>query len=131
MTNNETWSYRHLMLGKSSLLRAVTFPLAEQLEVDLPGRTERTPLDDNPTGPMSLKERPTNTLSAIELLTGVLVFLGGWGAKRFLDDIYDLKIRPRFRALLGEKLSPIVQPPPHVPAPRKHYCFVVGLWYPD
>lgn len=102
--------------------------MAEQLESDFPHGSE--PPQEDQDGPLSVKPRYTNALSAIELLTGVLIFLGSWGAKRFLDEIYDVRIRPRFRAMLGEKLQPIVQPPADVPAPRKHYCLVLGLWHP-
>lgn len=130
MTSEQSWSYMHLMSGGASHLKEVTIPLAERLEAEFPGGTEHTPLDGKENGPMSMKARYTNTLSTIEMLTGVCVFLGSWGAKRFLDDIYDLKVRPHLRKLLGEKLSPIVQPPANVPAPKKHYCLVLGLWYP-
>jgi hypothetical protein len=129
MTTDEPWSYTVLFSGGSSHLRQLSLPFAEVLEAGLPDRSAVPPIHRTSASPLFLEGRHRNELSALEALAGVLLFLSTWGAKRILDDIYEVKIRPGFRALLGENLPRIEDANRPSFAPPKHYCAVLAIWH--
>jgi hypothetical protein len=93
------WSYTILTVGNSRFIRGVSVPLSEALEAEFPGR--QVDLGEEEVRPPLPKGVPVNALpTAFEAIVGVLVFLGAWGAKRFLDDVYELTIRPHVRRIL-------------------------------
>ena len=94
------WSYMILTVGNSRFIRGVSVPLSEALEAEFPGR--QVDLGEEEVRPPLPKGVPVNALpTAFEAIVGVLLFLGAWGAKRLLDDVYELTIRPHVRRILG------------------------------
>jgi hypothetical protein len=84
--------------GNSAFLRAFTIPLAEDLE-KIEGFGNK-PIPDK--GVMEVDSRP----KACDLPTigffGVLLFIPGWFAKKVLEELYEIKIRPAVRRIIKE-----------------------------
>ena len=129
MANSDAWSYTVLVSGTANHIRNVSLPLAEGLQREFPDHESVPSTHREATSPLFLKGRLQNAASAVDVMVGILVFLGTWGAKRVLDDVYEVKIRPRFRALLGEKLPKIDDTRRPAIAPRRHHCALVAIWH--
>jgi Holliday junction DNA helicase RuvB len=100
----DDWSYTTMAMGGATFIGKVGARLCEQLEVDFPGRAT-TPQDLAGRAPsigLQTSYGPRLIPAALGAMVGVLVFVGAWGVKRLLDEVYELKIRPRVRKLLGE-----------------------------
>jgi hypothetical protein len=84
--------------GNSAFLRAFTIPLAEDLE-KIEGFGNKT---IPAKGVMEVDSRP----KACDLPTigffGVLLFIPGWFAKKVLEELYEIKIRPAVRRIIKE-----------------------------
>lgn len=100
----DDWSYSVVASGGATFMREVCAPLSEQLEADFPGQVAMLRGTADRTTPPGLEtpQGPKALPGAVDAMVGVMVFLGVWGIKRLLDDVYELKIRPRVRKLLGE-----------------------------
>jgi hypothetical protein len=123
MTTNGDWSFTVLALGGAEHVREQCIPLAEAL-VEASTHQGTPEHHKLPESPMFLSERPraTATLGLAESLVGIIVFLSGWGAKRLLDDVYEFKLRPHVRRILGE-------PGTQQASCRPASAFVLSLWH--
>ncbi|WP_407472353.1 hypothetical protein ABFU52_00675 [Xanthomonas campestris pv. campestris] len=88
-----------LVLGQSSFVRLVAIPLSEQLEemvLDF-----RQPGSDDHFE-IRARSNPQAFLTELGGVATVGVFLGGWAAKKLLDEIYDATIRPRVKKVVED-----------------------------
>lgn len=115
------WSFTVLGVGQANHLRNCCAPFAAALSSELAnheGIPARHLENDSPLG-FARRAQPRAALSGMEAMVGVLLFVLGWGAKRVLDDVYEVKVRPHIRKLLGENVTPSVRPA----------IVVVAIWH--
>lgn len=109
--------------GNSAFIRAFGIPLAEELEKVAEMLNMR--LTAPPDQRMFVQDaRPKN----IEILSagifGVLLFIPAWFAKKVLDEVYDLKLKPIVRGII-KKADEI-----EIFASRKKYkTFILSVFY--
>jgi hypothetical protein len=116
------WSYTVLTVGSARFIRSVSAPVCEALEAEFPGR-HVDPSEQEVRPPLPSGVHVTALPTALEAIVGVLIFLGAWGAKRFLDDVYELTIRPHVRRLLGAEDDAATS---IADAPR---AFMFAIWH--
>ncbi|MCV6620421.1 MAG: hypothetical protein OIF51_01555 [Cellvibrionaceae bacterium] len=85
--------------GKSAFIRQVVVPVGEQVEKIANEHPCTQDLE------IKLQGRPQACGTGLEALIGICVFLGGWGVKKFLDEIYELKYAPIVREKLAKYME--------------------------
>jgi len=125
MTARDDWTFTVLAVGGAEHIRARCVPLAEALSAEFPDHEGLPKPHDETSSPAHLAEsfRAHTTFGLAESLVGIVVFLTGWGAKRLLDDVYDLKIRSHVREILGEADGAVPS------AQRRKTAFVFTIWH--
>lgn len=84
-------SERYLAFGQSSFVREVAIPAGETIEQI----AKEYPCVDE--AELKIVPQPTASLSGLDALIGVSIFLGGWASTKFLDEIYDAKFGPAIK----------------------------------
>jgi hypothetical protein len=87
-----------LLIGQAHFVRKVAIPLHEALE-DLARAYPASPEEEawEPELPHGLYA----SFTALSGLAGIVLFIGGWGAKKALDELYDSTIKTKVRKALG------------------------------
>lgn len=84
-------SERYLSFGQSCFVREVAIPAGETIEEI----AKEYPCVDE--AELKIVPQPTASLSGLDALIGVSIFLGGWAGTKFLDEIYDTKLGPAIK----------------------------------
>jgi len=84
-------SERYLSFGQSCFVREVAIPAGETIEEI----AKEYPCVDE--AELNIVPQPTASLSGLDALIGVSIFLGGWAGTKFLDEIYDAKLGPAIK----------------------------------
>ena len=87
-------SERFISFGESDFLIEVVVPTINDIE----NVTSKYPCVHEPD--IVLDSRPVACLSGLEAFMGIVVFLGSWTIKKFLDDVYE----ETFRSAVREKI---------------------------
>ena len=87
-------SERFISFGDSNFLSEVVVPTINNID----SVTSKYPCAHEPD--IVLDTRPVACLSGLEAFMGIVVFLGGWTVKKFLDDVYE----ETFRSVVREKI---------------------------
>ncbi len=89
-------NYSVLTQGNSSFIRAFSIPLAEELEKIDSIKTSDSPKKNIFVVDSSIR----NNDIAVAGVFGVLLFLPGWFAIKVLDDLYEIKIKPKIQNII-------------------------------
>ncbi len=89
-------NYSVLTQGNSTFLRAFSIPLAEELEKLDSIKGSDFPEKDVFAVDSSIKNFDIATAGIV----GVLLFLPGWFAMKVLDDLYEIKIKPKIQDII-------------------------------
>ena len=81
-------SERVLSYGNSTFIRDVAIPVSDEV-VEI---SKKYPCKDNQK--IEVRGKPTAFASGLEAILGMVVFLGAWATKKFLDEIYDATFGP-------------------------------------
>ena len=84
-------SEKFLTFGKNVFVKEVAIPIGEVIE----GIAKEHPCADDVD--LRISPRLTAFTSGLDALIGICLFLGGWAATKFLDEIYDIKLRPKIK----------------------------------
>jgi hypothetical protein len=106
--------------GDSRVIRALGIPLAESLKAD---GVEFREQGDAPEF-LQASGRPMAGAGAVAAVFGVLVFLGSWGAKKLLDELYATKIRPKIDEVVRSTEAQALKS-----GRGKKWLFQLGVWY--
>jgi len=79
-----------LALGPSSFLRDVVVPFSSEIEAL--ARLQPASTTDAPK--LEVHANPRAGILTLSGLVGAVAFVGGWGAKKALDELYEQKLRP-------------------------------------
>jgi hypothetical protein len=118
-------SYAILSSGNSKIFRAISIPLASNIETmaDDAGLKHR-PLPDN--GVFTINSNPRAICTEGAAAVGILLFVGSWFASKILDEIYEIKLKPIIRKVI-QKADEI-----ELFSSKKHtFSFIVGIHYED
>lgn len=87
-------SERYLVFGQNVFVKEVAIPIGEVIEEV----AKEYPCTDDAA--LRISPRHTAFISGLDALIGISVFLGGWVATKFLDEIYDAKLGPKIKEYL-------------------------------
>lgn len=89
-------NYSVLTQGNSTFIRAFSVPLAEELE-----KLNSIKASDFPNRDVFAVDSSINNIdTAVAGIFGVLLFLPSWFAIKILDDLYEIKIKPRIQSII-------------------------------
>jgi hypothetical protein len=121
------WSYTVLVQGDSTAFRELGVPLCEDLENELgKSAATRDEIGQSATLDFTGLAQPRAFPSALGAIIGIILFTAGWSAKKLLDEVYELKIRPHVRRLLGEADNKI---PKKSSRSNCKYAFMLAVWH--
>lgn len=84
-------SEKYLVFGQKNFIEEVAIPIGEVIDEV----AKEYPCADDAT--LRVSPRITAFISGLDALIGICVFLGGWAGTKFLDEIYDAKLRPKIK----------------------------------
>ena len=92
-------SEKLLLIGQGHFVRRVANPLHDALE-DLAKAYPTSPEEEawEPELPHGLYA----SFTALSGIAGVVIFIGGWGAKKALDELYETSIKAKVRKVLED-----------------------------
>jgi len=123
--NSSTIGYSIVSVGNSRFFRALAIPFASDMELLAKG-TELSyePVPDDEVFAVDTRQKAIGTETAVAV--GIVLFVGSWFAKKILDEIYDIKLKPIIRNVI-QKADEIV-----ISGARKRgLSFVVGIHHQD
>lgn len=87
-------SAKTLAFGHSIFMKEVVIPVSETIEEV----AKESPCSQDVE--LSLTSRPTASLSGLDALIGIVIYLAGWATTKFLDEVYDAKLGPTIKNYL-------------------------------
>ncbi|MFH1817588.1 MAG: hypothetical protein ABIK08_15500 [Pseudomonadota bacterium] len=122
------FDYTFVSAGDSFSLRNAVIPFVEALEQELDSASAEAGIEHFSAGSvLETKRGPTADGGFLTTIAvGVIAFVGGWAGNKFLDEIYEAKLKPIIKDRLGKLdlgLAQSAKPSP------KH--LQVGIWYED
>ena len=123
--NSDSVGYTSVCAGDASFIRALPIPLASDLEVV--AKEAEIKHEDLPTSDVfAVDKRPKNLGFESAVAAGIVLFVGSWFAKKLLDEIYELKLKPAIRRVI-QKADEITV----FRAKKRFLVFLVGVYYRD
>lgn len=123
--NSDSVGYTSVCAGDASFLRALPIPLASDLEVvakEAEIKHENLPTIDV----FAVDKRPKNLGLESAVAAGIILFVGSWFAKKLLDEIYDLKLKPVIRRVIQKSDEITI-----FGKKKRSFVFLVGVYYRD
>lgn len=123
--NKEKIKYCNLASGDSTYFRNIAIPLAEELEnqTDFLFCLEKK---RNVINPYEIKSHVVNDLPVLAGVFGVGFFLSKWVLSKFLDEVYDIKLKPIFRNIINKANGTEI-----IKKRNGYHVFLVSVYYED
>jgi hypothetical protein len=120
-----TVGYTGISSGNASFLRAFPIPLASDIEL-VAKETEIEYESIQTIDVFSVDKRPKAMGMESIAVAGIILFIGSWFAKKLLDEIYDLKLKPVIRRAIQRADEVII-----FGAKKHSLIFLVGIYHRD